>query len=64
MFDFHGRGVIWLAAPKRETALLTEAARHKQKVHVSGVWRRGASAGCAFVEVTRAAVEKRILGIF
>ena len=66
MFDFHGRRSIpiWLAAPKRETAILTEAARRRQKVRVRGVWRRGAHASCAFVEVTRVVVEKKILGLF
>ena len=65
MFDFHGRStVIWLAAPKVETAVLTEAARRREKVRISGVWRRGAHAGCAFVEVTRVVVEKKMFGIF
>jgi hypothetical protein len=64
MFDFRGKSVLWLAAPKRETAVLTDAARHNRKVRVSGVWRRGAHPGCAFVEVTRVVVEQRFLGIF
>ena len=64
MFDLRGKRVVWLAAPKRETALLTDAARHGLRVRVSGVWKRGAHSDCAFVEVTRATVEKRFLGIF
>jgi hypothetical protein len=64
MFDFRGKTVIWMAAPKHETSILTEAARHKLRVHVSGVWRHGASAGCSFVEVTHAVSEKKFLGIF
>ncbi len=66
MFDFHARGgtIIWLAAPKRETAILSEAVRRREKVRLNGVWRRGAQAGCSFVEVTQAAREKKILGIF
>jgi hypothetical protein len=64
MFDFRGKKVVWLAAPKRETAVLTEAAKHKRKVHVAGIWKRGAHAGCAFVEVTRVVVEQKFLGIF
>ena len=64
MFDFRGKTVIWLAAPKRESAILTDAARHKQRVHVTGIWRQGATSACAFVEVTHAAPEKKFLGIF
>jgi hypothetical protein len=65
MFDFRGRKIIWLGAPKRETALLTEAARHNRRVRVSGLWRHGAHSGCAFVEVTRVVlVEPKFLGIF
>src|ERR1700759_2209558 len=64
MFDFRGKSVIWMAAPKRETAILTEAPRHKQRVHVSGVWRHGAEPGCSFVEVTQVVPEKKFLGIF
>ncbi len=65
MFDLHGRSaIVWLAAPKRETTVLTEAARRHEKVRISGVWRRGAHAGCSFVEVTQAVAEKKVLGIF
>ncbi len=64
MFDFRGKTVIWLAAPKRESAILTEAARHKQRVQVTGIWRHGATPACAFVEVTHAVPEKKFLGIF
>ncbi len=64
MFDFHGRTLIWLAAPKHETAILTEAVQHHQRVRVAGLWRRGSQPGCAFVEVTSAVPEKKILGIF
>ena len=65
MFDFHvGTRMTWLAAPKRETGVLTEAARRRQKVRISGLWRRGAQTGCAFVEVTQVVVERKILGIF
>lgn len=64
MFDLRGKKVIWLAAPKRETAFLTDAARHSRRVRISGVWRHGAHSGCTFVEVTRAVVDERFLGIF
>ena len=55
MFDFHGRGsTVWLAAPKYETKILTEAAKKNRRVHISGKWRRGGQSNCSYVEVTRA----------
>jgi len=54
MFDFHGtRSVISLAAPRRATEILTEAAKKNRRVHVLGKWRRGGS-NCSYVEVMRA----------
>src|SRR5262245_2084442 len=55
MFDFHGtRSTVWLAAPRRETQILTDAANQNHRVHVSGKWRRGAQSQCSYVEVTTA----------
>jgi hypothetical protein len=62
MYDFRGAGptthglsvarsTVWLAAPMRETRLLTEAANCNCPVHVSGTWRRGLDRGCSYVEV-------------
>jgi len=55
MFDFHGAGsTVWLAAPRRETEILTDAANKNQRVHVSGKWRHGGQSNCSYVEVTSA----------
>jgi len=52
MFDFRGaRSTVWLAAPMRETRLLTEAANCNCPVRVSGAWRQGLDRGCSYVEV-------------
>jgi hypothetical protein len=55
MFDFHGsRSTVWLAASKRETKILTDAAKKNQRVHILGKWRRGEQSQCSYVEVTGA----------
>ena len=55
MFDFHGsRSTVWLAASRRETQTLTDAAKKNQRVHILGKWRRGAQSQCSYVEVTGA----------
>jgi len=55
MFDFHGSGsTVWLAAPRSETDILTDAARKGQRVHILGKWRRGGQSNCSYVEVTSA----------
>jgi hypothetical protein len=55
MFDFHGtRSTVWLAAPRRETEILTDAANKNHRVHILGKWRRGAQSQCSYVEVTSA----------
>jgi hypothetical protein len=55
MFDFRGSGsTVWLGAPKHETKILTEAAKNKRRVHISGKWRRGGRSNCSYVEVTSA----------
>ena len=59
MFDFHGAGsTVWLAAPKHETKILTDAAKKDQRVHISGKWRRGGQPNCSYVEVTSAEVTR------
>ena len=59
MFDFHGtRSTVWLAAPRRETDVLTDAANKNQRVHISGRWRRGGESNCSYVQVTSAEVTR------
>src|SRR5438105_15119417 len=55
MFDFHGAGsTVWLAAPRTETEILSDAAKKERRVHVLGKWRRGGQSKCSYVEVTGA----------
>ena len=55
MFNLRSAGsTTWIAAPKHETKILTEAAKNKRRVHVSGKWHRGAESNCSYVEVTSA----------
>jgi hypothetical protein len=55
MFDFHGtRSMVSLAAPRRETEILTDAAKKNRRVHVLGKWRRGGQSNCSYVDVTSA----------
>jgi hypothetical protein len=55
MFDFHGiRSMVSLAAPRRETEILTDAAKKNHRVHVLGKWRCGGQSNCSYVEVTSA----------
>ncbi len=55
MFDFHGtRSIVSLAAPRRETDILTAAANKNQRVHILGRWRRGGESNCSYVQVTSA----------
>jgi hypothetical protein len=59
MFDFHSAGsTVWLAAPKNETKILTNAAKKNRRVHISGKWRRGGQPNCSYVEVTSAEVTR------
>jgi hypothetical protein len=59
MFNFRGAGSsVWLAAPRHETKILTEAAKNNRRVHISGKWRRGGQSNCSYVEVTRAEVTR------
>ncbi len=55
MFDFHGAGsTVWLAAPRTETEILSDAAKKERRVHILGKWRRGGQSNCSYVEVTSA----------
>jgi uncharacterized protein len=59
MFDFHGtRSTVWLAAPRRETDILADAAKKNQRVHILGRWRRGGQSNCSYVQVTNAALTR------
>jgi hypothetical protein len=54
MFDFRrprSTSAVWLAAPMRETTILTDAANRRSRVHVVGKWRRGGRTGCSYVDV-------------
>ena len=53
MFDFRGVGsTVWLAAPVRESKILTDAAKKNRRVQISGKWHRGGQPNCSYVEVT------------
>jgi hypothetical protein len=55
MFDFQSaRSTVSLAAPMRQTRILTDAANKKRRVHILGKWRRGGQSNCSYVEVTSA----------
>ena len=61
MFDFHpatSRTVVWLAADAHDSAKLTDAAREHRRVRISGVWKHGQHAGCAYVDVKTVVIEK------
>jgi hypothetical protein len=60
MFVFHsGRSTsISLAAPFRESKILTDAAHDHRSVRVWGKWRRGNAPGCYYVEATQVEVLK------
>ncbi len=56
MFDFRitgARSIVQLAAPMRETKLLTEAANRNRRVRIWGNWQRGPEPGCNYVNVTK-----------
>src|SRR5262245_24193377 len=59
MFNFRSaRSTAWLAAPKNETKILTEASNHNRRVHISGKWRHGGESNCSYVEVTSAEITR------
>jgi len=59
MFVFHsGRSTsISLAAPMRQSKILTDAAHDRRSVRVLGKWRRGKAPGCYYVEATQVEVQ-------
>ena len=61
MFVFHAArstSAVWLAAPMPETRILTEAAKHQRRVHITGKWRHAKMQGCNYVEVTQVEMQK------
>jgi len=60
MFDFRATSsnTVWLAAPMRETKILTEAADRQRRVRISGKWRRGRQTGCSYVDVAEVDLPK------
>lgn len=56
MFDFRitgARSIFQVAAPMRETKLLTEAVKRNRRVHIWGNWQHGPAPGCDYVHVTK-----------
>ena len=62
MFVFHsGRSTsISLAAPFRESKILTDAVNEHRSVRVFGRWRRGKVPGCYYVEATQVEVQESL----
>jgi hypothetical protein len=60
MFVFHSARStsVSLAAPFRESKILTDAAHDHRSVRVFGRWRRGTAAACYYVEATQVEVQK------
>jgi hypothetical protein len=60
MFIFHtGRSTsISMAAPFKQSKILTDAARDHRTIQVWGKWRRGKEPGCTYVEATDVEVQK------
>ncbi len=59
MFVFHsGRSTsVSMAAPFRESKILTDAVHDRRSVRVLGKWRRGKAPGCYYVEATQVEVQ-------
>ena len=61
MFDFHpvdSKTIVFLAAGAKDSRKLTDAARQRHRVRISGVWKRGREASCGYVDVTKLTVER------
>ena len=60
MFVFRGgrSTSVSIAAPFHVSKMLTDAARDRKTVHVSGKWRHGNAPGCSYVEATQVEVRK------
>lgn len=55
MFDMDvGFGeTVWLAAGFKDEKLLADAIKHRRRARVFGNWKRGSSAKCRYVSVTK-----------
>jgi hypothetical protein len=49
---------ISMAAPWRESKILTNAVREHRTVRVIGKWRRGKSPDCSYIEATQVEIQK------
>ena len=61
MYDFRpldSNSVVWMAAGAHDSSKLTEAARTRNRVQISGVWKRGRQNGCGYVDVKKVIVER------
>ena len=61
MFDFrpaHARESVCLGAPAKESKILTDAAKHRRTVQISGVWGHGKEKTCRYVHITAVVVQK------
>jgi len=61
MYDFRpldSSSVVWMAAGAHDSNKLTEAARTRNRVQISGVWKRGRNTGCGYVDVKKVIVER------
>lgn len=60
MFVFHtARSTsVSLAAPMRESKILTDAVHSHRSVRVLGKWRHGRTVDCYYVEATQVEVRK------
>ena len=61
MYDFRpldANSVVWMAAGAHDSTKLTEAARTRNRVQISGIWKRGRQTDCGYVEVKKVIVER------
>lgn len=63
MFVFRGARStsVSMAAPFKQSRVLTDAARDRNTVHVIGRWRRGKAPECWYVEATQVVAAKKSL---
>jgi hypothetical protein len=61
MFVFRGARstAVSIAAPFRQSRVLTDAARDRNTVHVIGRWRRGKAPDCWYIEATQVVAVKK-----
>ena len=61
MYDFRpldSNSVVWMAAGAHDSTKLTDAARTRNRVQISGIWKRGRKSDCGYVEVKKVIVER------